>query len=75
MKATSPCSAVVPLTAHLLPLVGINGMMLAMVLLSRAVATTGTGRLWARLTARYDRSRNRLDKDPAYTLAAAMGRL
>jgi len=34
------------LAAHLLPLVGITGM----VLLSRAVATTGTGRLWARLT-------------------------
>jgi hypothetical protein len=38
------------LAAHLLPLVGITGMVLAMVLLSRAVATTGTGRLWARLT-------------------------
>ena len=35
------------LAAHLLPLVGITGMVLA---LSRAVATTGTGRLWARLT-------------------------
>jgi hypothetical protein len=34
------------LAAHLLPLVGITGM----VLLSRAVATTGTGRLWTRLT-------------------------
>ena len=38
------------LAAHLLPLVGITGMVLAMVLLSRAVATTGTGRVWARLT-------------------------
>ena len=38
------------LAAHLLPLVGITGMVLAMALLSRAVATTGTGRLWARLT-------------------------
>src|SRR4051794_13939679 len=37
------------LAAHLLPLVGVTGMVLAMVLLSRAVATTGTGRLWARL--------------------------
>ena len=27
-----------------------------------------------RTTRRYDRSRNRLDKDPTYTLAAAMGR-
>jgi hypothetical protein len=38
------------LAAHLLPLVGITGMVLAMVLLSRAVATSGTERLWARLT-------------------------
>ena len=29
----------------------------------------------ARTTRRYDRSRNRLDKDPTYALAAAMGRL
>ena len=28
-----------------------------------------------RTTRRYDRSRNRLDKDPTYALAAAMGRL
>jgi hypothetical protein len=38
------------LAAHLLPLAGISGMVLAMVLLSWAVASTGTGRLWARLT-------------------------
>ena len=38
------------LAAHLLPLAGITGMVLAVVLLSRAVSTTGTGRLWARLT-------------------------
>jgi hypothetical protein len=38
------------LAAHLLPLLGITGMVLAMVLMSRSVATTGTGRLWARLT-------------------------
>jgi hypothetical protein len=38
------------LAAHLLPLAGITGMVLAMVLLSRSVATPGTGRLAARLT-------------------------
>jgi len=38
------------LAAHLLPLVGITGMVVAMVLLSRAIATTGAGNLWARLT-------------------------
>jgi hypothetical protein len=38
------------LTAHLLPMVGISGMVLAMVLLSRAVTTTGGGRLAARIT-------------------------
>jgi hypothetical protein len=37
------------LAAHLLPLAGITAMLLAMVLLSQAVATTGIGRLWAKL--------------------------
>jgi hypothetical protein len=38
------------LAAHLLPLAGITGMVLALVLLSRSVAATGTGTLAARLT-------------------------